>query len=694
MVTATLTRPTTISPVTTCEHKVRVIEQIDVGLLRAPRPRTITLEPISKKPKRRRPTLTGRNSIASSEVLDAASDHDSMRVLEDSGEYAASPVPGTGDTEQDEAGTPHQSAPQSPVQSQSEIRSISGDSAISSISANTGRSRNGDVQVGWSPAPSQSDSSRKADRDGRTITAVIQQQKGGCLPGDHVAVLVSVQHIKRIKHSMHGVIVTLYRQSKIDVAPPLSVYGDKAGMSAKDLKRLERDEYYPKSRTGLGGLSLSSAGSYNVFRKDLSQSFSPLILDPATLSASVKTWVRVPEDAFPTIKGIPGDIISFKYHIEVLVDLGGRLAGQLQVNSSAQSRQNVMYMGAASTGPSPFEAASGQVTITGPGILSTERLKRERGVISVIHEVVVGTMDSSRVERAALPPAPSISTQSHADETQDDVEGEGQLPWSGRPEYDDGGTVTQDLGPDHELARPPQTPQYPLWRHSQSYTSPAPAPIYVPPPQMPDESGLSEKERIRRAEQQLLPSKPPGTTSRTISFADDAEDIYDAEPGPSRLPNGSSRTVTEDASAPNHAATAPTLEDIESRAVDVTPGPAPTDDKLERERNRLLQEASAPPEFPADYDDAHAGSSSGAASAPHTEASAPTMVHGEDNAPSAPHTEASAPTMVHGEDNAPSAPTMDDEDGGYGPAYAHSVLAGPSGGTPSGPAEQLPRYER
>ncbi|RAL63135.1 hypothetical protein DID88_004217 [Monilinia fructigena] len=86
----------------------------------------------------------------------------------------------------------------------------------------------------------------------------------------------------------------------------------------KEAERLKHEEYYPKSKTGLGGLSLSSAGSTSVFRKDLSQTFAPLIVDPTTLTAQVTASVRVPEDCFPTICGVPGQMVNFKYQVEVI----------------------------------------------------------------------------------------------------------------------------------------------------------------------------------------------------------------------------------------------------------------------------------------------------------------------------------------------------------------------------------------
>ena len=67
---------------------------------------------------------------------------------------------------------------------------------------------------------------------------------------------------------------------------------------------MKHEEYYPKSKTGLGGLSLSSAGSSSIFRKDLAQTFAPILIDPYTLSAVIHASVESPADAFPTISGV------------------------------------------------------------------------------------------------------------------------------------------------------------------------------------------------------------------------------------------------------------------------------------------------------------------------------------------------------------------------------------------------------
>ncbi|KAH8884468.1 hypothetical protein GQ53DRAFT_730673 [Thozetella sp. PMI_491] len=639
MITATLTRPTSISPTTTCERKINFLDTVDVGPLAPPRSRTIYLEPISKRSRKRKPPEGDRDKAAS-EATEPAADSTSSRPNENSTEGSHS---GAGE---DLTPDSTHNNPRSPVHS--DIRSVSGDSAVS---GSTGLSR-ADPMSGGS-ATSQAGGGRIPGMDDRTITATIELLKGGCLPGDVVSIKISVQHIKRIK-SMHGVIVTLYRQGRIDSSPPISQFKE---LSKEEVKRLEKDEYYPKSRTGLGGLSLTSAGPCSVFRKDLSQAFSPLIIDPGTLSASVNTAVRIPADAFPTIRGVPGEMISFKYQLEVIVDLGGKLAGQLQGGNSSSGGGT---QGASVGAPiNPYETGAPSIPWgSGPSIIDTDRLRREKGVISVVFEVVVGTVDTARNDKRgkeAVRPSAPIQIQHIPESDAYDI---GAPQKGAYPEgYRDDGYGPEDHRQDYpeqfpQEYAPPGLPLHPYWSPAQAQQ--AAAPVYVPPPEVPDDRNLTEKERIRRAEERLLPSQPeaeaPSAGPSTSAYLN-GENIYDADD----TPQPAEATVSAQPSAPE--ASAPTLEDLSAG-----PGAHTTDDKQELERQRLLADASSPPVFPEDYDLDAAGPSSSAPSAP----------------------------SGHFE---PSAPTLSDEEE-YGTQYSYNNMAGPSTQTSSVPPEPLPRYER
>ncbi|KAK4156945.1 hypothetical protein C8A00DRAFT_12146 [Chaetomidium leptoderma] len=652
MITATLTRPTSIGtktpPKTSCERKVYLVESLDIGSLTPPRPRTIYLEPISKRPRKKRPPVAGaeKGSVAS-DTAAPASDLDSTRANENSTEGSLSVIG------EDLEHEPPGNNPRSP---QSDVRSVSSESAVS---GSTGRSKAGDANHAITTTASLGGKKALAVKE-RTITATVEPLKGGCLRGDMVPIKISVQHIRRIK-SMHGVIVTLYRLGRIDSSPPLLA----KELPQADARQPEKEEFYPRSKTGLGGLSLSSAGSCSVFRKDLSQAFAPLIIDPVTLTASLTASVRVPEDVFPTIKGTPYEMISFKYHVEVIVDLGGKLSNQIHGTKPSSTRMSPVAGPLGVTG-SPYDGGATSSTSWGTSIIDTDRLRRQKGVICVVFEVVVGTADSNRLRgKEPMKPEASVYTVPVREtELYDGSRGEKQ-PWPAAPDDD-----TQDYAPSpqpypHWDAAPPQSP---------------PAPHHIPPPDIPDESSLTEKGRIRRAEQQLLPSQPPEAPATGPSNVHllNGENIYDADdqiPDPAAGPSHNLGTPDPSQQDLLGAPSAPTLDDL-------SPGPRtnPTEDKQELERRRLLAEASAPPEFPEDYD--NGGSSSAAAAAAGA-------------APSAPPAGPSSPPI---DDCSPSAPVLEDEEA-YGPHYAYgAATAGasplPAPGVGAEPEEELPRYQR
>lgn len=637
MITATLTRPTSTAPTRVCDRKVELVEQIDVGPVQPPRPRTIYLEPISRKAKKKRsPTSLvseRHNSTSGDNVGENSSDLDSTRVIETSTDGSNAAEENSQDAQQN---------PRSPVHS--DLRSeVSGESVVS---GSTGRSSKGaDLNQVGSLGTIHVGGSKKRVSGEKTIITTIELMKGGCLPGDSISIRVNIQHTKPIR-SMHGVIVTLYRQGRVDSAPPASLFKN---LSKEEVKRLEKEEYYPKSKTGLGGLSLTSAGSCSVFRKDLSQAFSPLLVDPVDFTASITTSVRVPENAFPSIRGVPGEMISFKYRLEVIVDLGGKLSNAIQVG------QNSRVAAGGGVLPSAREMTAGVASFDG-SLLNTDALKREKGVIFDSFEVVVGTTDSSRRGKT-VQPAPSVHTNYY--------DGPGYEEGGGWP----GGWEDEGYGPQDAYSRdyPPfpadSVAQYPYWNGRSQDPPPleTSAPQYIPPPELQDESGLSEKERVRRAEQRLLPSQPEAPTlSAGPSHAIDANGAQPSAHAVPTAPPPPPPPIHDEAFAPS----APTLENLVAGSS--VPHADSTDDKQELERRRLLGEASAPPEFPEDYD-AGVGGSAG---------------------PSAP-----PPAGLDQDTAEPSAPILTDEDE-YGPQFAYDDTAGLSRETATAPPEPLPAYQR
>lgn len=634
LITATLTRPTTIAPTMVCERKIYLAEKLDIGSVVVPRSRTIYLEPISKRTKKKRQTGAERESSSTSNTSatpEPASDFDSTRANENSTEGSLSVIG-------EDLGQDAVNNPRSPG-TQYDMRSVSGDSAGT---ASTGPTRAVEVTL-MGPSGAQSSTKTGPAVRNRTITATIELLRGGCLAGDMVPVRISVQHIRRIK-SMHGVIITLYRQGRIDSAPPLPTSRE---LTKREAKRLEKEEYYPKSKTGLGGLSLSSAGSCSVFRKDLSQVFAPLIIDPGTLTASVTTSIRIPEDVFPTIKGVPYEMITFKYNIEVIVDLGGKLANQIQTSK--------MGPGAAPFVGNPYEAGAASLASWSTSIIDTDRLRREKGVICVVDEVVVGTLDSSRLRGKSVKPPASTRSQPYTPDQRTPSHGGGGWPHPVTAEHD----REPESYPEEYSPYPPEPASHHHHYWNIAPTPPVSAPHYIPPPDpLPDDRTLTEKDRIRQAEQRLLPSQPPIAGPSSVPN----ENIYDADDQPPDAPPP--LDPPDQAAAP----TAPSLDDL---------APPPqhqqgTEDKQELERRRLLAEASAPPEFPDDYDDDNGESSASAAG------------------PSAP-----PPLPLSSmEEEGPSAPVLgEDEEQSYGMGYAYGSAA-PGAVSADGGREALPRYER
>jgi hypothetical protein len=665
LITATVTRPTSIAATSSYDQKINLIETVDIGPMQAPKPRTISLEPIARRSRRRKTVKAKEGSPQ--EVADPSSGSEAART-------ASSPRPEESASQC--SSLDHTVNPRSPVPSEAQSVHSAGTSADSTVSSSTGLS----FQLGPVPPSARSAKGSQATNSKvsvaeKTITATIECLKAGCLPGDSIPLKISIKHCKAMK-SMHGVIITLYRQGRIDSAPPLSLFKDIKG---KQAERLKHEEYYPKSKTGLGGLSLTSAGSSSMFRKDLAQTFAPILVDPVSLSTVINAAVRVPEDAFPTITGVPGQMITFKYMVEVVVDLGGKLAG---LQRHVPRTGAVTAYNGNSTGPRG-DANSNMLTAWGANIVDTDHIRREKSVVACLFEVVVGSTDSARkrgrgnssVQRqdnewnVESPKSPTrhdpIYEESAGPPGQPEGHGGNQEPY---PYYEnpyDEEYTGYYTGLDYEYQQDQHYSNEPP-RHSQ---------IYVPPPDIQGEEGLSEKERVRRAEQRLLPSQPPVNTGNQESSSsrnvpgpsapsapsahtlEPIDDLYDAEPqiphaAPSAPPVSTNGLHTSTPIAPPSGPSAPPLSDLHPSAPT-----HPTDDKQELERQRLLIEASAPSDHIPDDDNAGEGSSS-------------------------------QPPQHH----EPSAPVLDEMDE-YGAQYAHNSFSVPSTSS-AGHQEMLPKYER
>lgn len=608
-----------------------------------PKPRIISLEPIPKHSKRSIRT----KSKAESEAPDAGCMSESVR-------RADSPVP---DESASQRGQAEQTIPpRSPVNSDGHS-DVSGESVVSN---STGLS--------FRVAPPQLSSKSGRDNNGaasschhadKTITATIELLKAGCLPGDSVPLKISIHHTRRIK-SMHGIIITLYRQGRIDSAPPLSLFADIRG----DMNKMKHEEYYPKSKTGLGGLSLSSAGSSSVFRKDLSQTFAPIIIDPITLSTVVTASVRVPADVFPTITGVPGQMINFRYHIEVVVDLGGRLAGQdRHIPRLGMMSLPSNFVNGSGPIPNREDGSDSMLAAWGGSIVDTDNIRREKSIVACLFEIIVGTTDSVRSRRRGntnsineqVEPQDVHSNLPHFIQADDNAAN--QIPHEASINQPNISPNGQQQG-EQEPHSAPSSQSHSLL-HQCPRPSHQPSQSFVPLPEIPTEEGLTEKERMRRAEVMLLPSRPPedggGSSSEPASTA--SAPGYQAEEVPYYLFNAqqigvdvptlqraSSRRAS-DISAPFLPSVTLDLHDPTEHITNT-----PAEDKQELERLRLIAEASWPPNLPEDEDVVAESSNSGAIN--------------------------------------PSAPLLSEEDEYGGRTVQHNI----SGTTQH--QESLPRYER
>ncbi|KAI6785665.1 pH-response regulator protein-like protein [Emericellopsis cladophorae] len=558
VVSSTLTRPIAIAPTTTCETKIMLNNKVDIGHCAPPQPRVIYIEPQAKKKRRKQSTGLDKSVAPSADLSDisAESGHESA-VLD-------------GMTVRERS-------------IDNDMRSeISGESERSVSTGGLSRAHLAQVA-----------SAKQQVVDDKTITAKIGLTRGGYLPGDTVTVRVDIQHIKYIK-SMNGVIVTLFRQGKIDSSPNPDMFNNT--LSKQERRRMQREDV-PKSKTRLGGLTLSSANSTSMFRKDLDQATAPIIINPATLQASIPVSVKLPGECFPTIKGVPGDMMRFSYQVEVVVDLGGKLSNQFK---GSQESSHGHGHGIGQEGSMMYDNSSFSSRRPATGITDTSAIKRESGVINVTLETQIGTDDSTR-GRARQRVSPSSRTVRTTASEDDDYHRNAEFShvddshWATTPHANSDGYFPIQRGqqgvPSYSTPATPSGPSqpYPYAVHGESSSS---VPAYeAPPPQLPDQRGLSEKERVREAETRLLPSAPPAGPSAVGPSAppadDDEDDIYDADDTP-RMPHaGPSSPLSE------IGPSAPTEDDL--TALPVHP---PTEDKQELERRRLLNEASAPPEMP------------------------------------------------------------------------------------------------
>jgi hypothetical protein len=572
MITATLTRPNAISPPIFCDRKVYFVERIDISPLYPPKPRTITLAPMT------------RRSRAKHQARKLVDSSDKRSRKTDSAEQGSEPPrQSEGSSALSSHDTP---SPDSPDPSE-----MSFDSRLSS---RQGSQADSQPRVPLSTSEDDKVNASQSSLVNKVITATIESQAGGCLRGDSIPVKVVIQHTKPVK-SVYGVIVTLYRQARVDMHPSIPLGPTEKGKGDK------YEDYYPKSMTGLGGLSLTGAGSSHIFRKDLSQIMSPLYINPQTLTQEINTKVRVPDEAFPTISTVPGGMISFKYYVEVIVDIQGRLA--------AQDRSLSNLSGHAAFPGNTFDLESSDrertaFTPFGSTIVDTAPIRRDQSVVTSTFEVIIGTRDSER-RKGKRKLMEAVVEQDQQPQSEQQQQQHVPAPEQGGDWYDhnayyDYSWYDQQYW-DWYSRHHTNHVQQDAGAQDQSYIQPPPIPL----PRIPDESQMTEKERIHQAEQRLLPSQPPGMENG--SDAVEAGPTAPYLPGESDAPESAPtyQVATSSYSTPMLGPPTPVYD--RPRQMSVVPEYEPPeagdstvpatagDDKQEMQRQQLQNSASAPP---------------------------------------------------------------------------------------------------
>lgn len=191
---STFTRPTSVSPTASCDRKVQLVESIDVGQIEVPKLQAITL---ASNFRRFRLSQSTRLESTSGECHRERDPNATDLSL------PGTAPPSRGEDDAVQANTP------SLTPSESGAESTRSESAESIPSSRRG--------VGlFSQRPSSKDSTQRLHPTEKAVTAAIELSRGGCLPGDVLSVKITVDHTKPIK-SLHGIIVTLYRQCYINV---------------------------------------------------------------------------------------------------------------------------------------------------------------------------------------------------------------------------------------------------------------------------------------------------------------------------------------------------------------------------------------------------------------------------------------------------------------------------------------------
>ncbi|KAJ2905064.1 hypothetical protein MKZ38_006457 [Zalerion maritima] len=575
LLTARLTLPD--NTVHSTNHPLRFIQRVDVALMKPPKPLALYVEPWSKRRKKKSipppPGGASTNAVFDTvpePVFDLVRSHEFDGLIRrvDVSYDDASPV-------EHVAHIGH-AKPRLPISDRRSEVSMSRKSSFSVASAAARSTRSLDPSI-WTSTLARVDSINGNGNEGsNTITGEFELRKGGWLPGETIPIYCHIQHVKHLQ-TPRGIFVTLYREGRIDTSRPAAGHGTASVVS-------------DDSWAALSSLSLSSNGSVSRFKKELCQNFTPVYLDSETLTADVVPKVKVPTEAFPTVEKLPGDVLSFIYYAEILLDLDGRMSSQLQnAAQKSGSRSN------------PFD--SDKLDPWMYNFWDTEHLRRIKGTVSITLPIVVGSIDSSK--RGRFPTQRTLMEYSGYQDSQryHDLNTPSRGSWEeiNWPAADDP-TLLRDRAFQQQQQQSQQGPPLPPNGHqhvSFSQTIPAettilglsyqPPRIYCQPPSYLETSPLdqpqpraegfgNEKERLRSHEGTSMPSRPPGAFT---------------EPS-SSVPTLAGPSVPVEASASAHPLpSAPVLESVEESNRE---DGQPHGEKQELERQRLMVESTVPNE--------------------------------------------------------------------------------------------------
>ncbi|SCU90224.1 LANO_0D08020g1_1 [Lachancea nothofagi CBS 11611] len=218
----------------------------------------------------------------------------------------------------------------------------------------------------------------------KTVTINVDLPSSGYVIGEVIPVKLNLEHYREYSHST-GLIATLVRICRVEDS--------------------------------------SKENAIETYRKDICQTVSPIYVNPESLECSVTVYLKVPFDAFPTLR-LPNRRFSFQYYVEVLVNLSRKNLAFTESNRVVDTTSNAQV--SSSPGKSIEETLailqrkiqSGSSTenfqdddresmIFFKDLINVDKLKRLRNVTGMSIEIVVGTtrLEPSNTGTAAETPA-------------------------------------------------------------------------------------------------------------------------------------------------------------------------------------------------------------------------------------------------------------------------------------------------